>query len=140
MCFVGLKKSDSSDRAVGQLLRYVGLIRNDLKDLENASEAADIEGQLIVSDQPRNWNMRCQQFQISHSAGTISMWNSELRTQLSTNDHTPMVGIGYHDSHAKFRDMMTEPTRIGLLSDIHSNAVALKAVLDDMGLFKISYT
>ncbi|TQR21868.1 hypothetical protein C9J85_18045 [Haloferax sp. wsp5] len=27
---------------------------------------------------------------------------------------------------------MTEATRIGLLSDIHANAVALRAVLDDM--------
>jgi putative phosphoesterase len=37
------------------------------------------------------------------------------------------------DPHAKSKDTMTpEATRIGLLSDIHANAVALNAVLDDM--------
>ena len=50
VCVVELKKSDSSDRAVGQLLRYVGWVREHLDNLENVSEDADIEGQLIVSE------------------------------------------------------------------------------------------
>ncbi|QUJ73863.1 hypothetical protein KDQ40_16325 (plasmid) [Haloarcula marismortui ATCC 33800] len=49
VCVVELKKSNSSDRAVGQLLRYVGWIDEHLDDLENVAEDADIEGRLIVS-------------------------------------------------------------------------------------------
>jgi len=49
MCLVELKKSDGSDRAVGQLLRYVGWTREHLDSLENASEAAN-KGQLTVSE------------------------------------------------------------------------------------------
>ncbi|PYZ02434.1 hypothetical protein C8039_18615 [Halogeometricum sp. wsp3] len=49
MCLVELKKSDGSDRAVGQLLRYIGWTREHLDSLENASEAAN-KGQLTVSE------------------------------------------------------------------------------------------
>ncbi|WP_242493280.1 PDDEXK family nuclease [Haloarcula hispanica] len=49
VCVVELKKSDSSDRAVGQLLRYVGWVDEHLTDLENVSEEAVVEGRLIVS-------------------------------------------------------------------------------------------
>ncbi len=49
MCVVELKKSNSSDRAVGQLLRYVGWVDEHLDDLENVAEDADVEGRLIVS-------------------------------------------------------------------------------------------
>ncbi|MGB9934048.1 hypothetical protein [Haloarcula amylolytica] len=48
VCVVELKKSNSSDRAVGQLLRYVGWVRDHLDDLD-VSEDADVEGRLIVS-------------------------------------------------------------------------------------------
>jgi len=48
VCVVELKESNSSDRAVGQLLKYVGWVRDHLDDLD-VSEDADVEGRLIVS-------------------------------------------------------------------------------------------
>lgn len=45
-----------------------------------------------------------------------------------------MVARGLIKCHTPDTDTMSdEATRIGLLSDIHGNAVALKTVLDDMG-------
>lgn len=49
VCVVELKKSDTSDRAVGQLLRYVGWVRDHLDNLEDVDENATVEGRLIVS-------------------------------------------------------------------------------------------
>lgn len=49
VCVVELKKSDTSDKAVGQLLRYVGWVRNHLNELESVSADAEVEGRLIVS-------------------------------------------------------------------------------------------
>ncbi len=49
ICVVELKKSSSSDRAVGQLLRYVGWIRENLDQLEDVGTGSNVEGLLIVS-------------------------------------------------------------------------------------------
>ncbi|MCL9815279.1 hypothetical protein [Natranaeroarchaeum aerophilus] len=50
VCILELKKGRTSDRAVGQLLRYVGWVRDHLEDLEDVSADADVEGRLIVSE------------------------------------------------------------------------------------------
>lgn len=50
LCVVELKKSISSDRAVGQLLRYVGWIRENKVQLEDIPPDAKVEGLLIVSE------------------------------------------------------------------------------------------
>lgn len=50
VCILELKKGSTSDRAVGQLLRYVGWVREHLEDLEGVSADADVEGRLIVSE------------------------------------------------------------------------------------------
>lgn len=49
ICILELKKGRTSDQAVGQLLRYVGWVRDHLEDLEGVSNDADVEGRLIVS-------------------------------------------------------------------------------------------
>lgn len=49
VCVVELKKSKSNDRAVGQLLRYIGWIRTHLDELEDVAPDAKVEGLLIVS-------------------------------------------------------------------------------------------
>lgn len=49
VCVVELKKSRSNDRAVGQLLRYIGWIRKHLDELEDVAPDAKVEGLLIVS-------------------------------------------------------------------------------------------
>jgi hypothetical protein len=49
ICILELKKGGTSDQAVGQLLRYVGWVRQHLEDLEGVSTDADVEGRLIVS-------------------------------------------------------------------------------------------
>lgn len=50
VCVLELKKSSTSDRAVGQLLRYVGWVDEHLEDLEGVSTDADVEGRLVVSE------------------------------------------------------------------------------------------
>ena len=50
VCILELKKGSTSDRAVGQLLRYVGWVRDHLEDLEGVSDDADVEGRLIVNE------------------------------------------------------------------------------------------
>lgn len=50
VCILELKKGSTSDRAVGQLLRYVGWVREHLEELEDVSADADVEGRLIVSE------------------------------------------------------------------------------------------
>ncbi|UWG49199.1 hypothetical protein AArcCO_4024 (plasmid) [Halalkaliarchaeum sp. AArc-CO] len=50
VCVLELKKGSTSDRAVGQLLRYVGWVRGNLKDLEGVSPNADVEGRLVVNE------------------------------------------------------------------------------------------
>ena len=50
ICILELKKGSTSDRAVGQLLRYLGWVRDHLEDLEGVSADADVEGRLIVSE------------------------------------------------------------------------------------------
>ncbi|WP_205742978.1 hypothetical protein [Halalkalirubrum salinum] len=50
VCVLELKRSGTSDRAVGQLLRYVGWVRAHLEDLEGVSTDAEVEGRLIVSE------------------------------------------------------------------------------------------
>jgi hypothetical protein len=50
VCVLELKRSGTSDRAVGQLLRYVGWVREHLEDLEGVSTDAEVEGRLIVSE------------------------------------------------------------------------------------------
>lgn len=49
LCVVELKKSRSSDRAVGQLLRYVGWVREHLDDLDRVDSGTKVEGLLIVN-------------------------------------------------------------------------------------------
>jgi len=49
VCVLELKKGRTSDRAVGQLLRYVGWVRDNLEDLEGVSADSDVEGRLIVN-------------------------------------------------------------------------------------------
>jgi len=50
VCVLELKKGSTSDRAVGQLLRYVGWVSDHLDDLETVSPDATVEGRLIVSN------------------------------------------------------------------------------------------
>lgn len=50
VCILELKKGSTSDQAVGQLLRYVGWVREHLEDLEGVSTDAEVEGRLIVSE------------------------------------------------------------------------------------------
>ncbi len=50
VCVLELKKGSTSDRAVGQLLRYVGWVDEHLEDLEGVSANADVEGRLVVSE------------------------------------------------------------------------------------------
>lgn len=50
ICILELKKGSTSDRAVGQILRYIGWVRAHLDDLEGVSADAEVEGRLIVSD------------------------------------------------------------------------------------------
>lgn len=50
VCILELKRGSTSDRAVGQLLRYIGWVREHLTDLEDVSTDAEVEGRLIVSD------------------------------------------------------------------------------------------
>ena len=50
VCILELKKGSTSDRAVGQLLRYVGWVRDHIEDLEGVSANADVEGRLIVNE------------------------------------------------------------------------------------------
>lgn len=50
VCILELKKGSTSDRAVGQLLRYVGWVREHLEDLEGVGSDADVEGRLVVSE------------------------------------------------------------------------------------------
>lgn len=49
VCIVELKKAGTSDRAVGQILRYIGWVREHLADLEGVSPDAEVERILIVS-------------------------------------------------------------------------------------------
>ena len=49
VCVLELKKGRTSDRAVGQLLRYVGWVQDNIEELEDIDTEADIEGRLIVS-------------------------------------------------------------------------------------------
>lgn len=50
VCVVELKKSDTSDKAVGQLLRYIGWVRENLDQLEAVESDATVEGRLIVRE------------------------------------------------------------------------------------------
>lgn len=50
VCVLELKKGDTSDSAVGQLLRYVGWVRDHLDDLDGVDDDAEVEGRLIVSE------------------------------------------------------------------------------------------
>lgn len=50
MCHLSWRKGSTSDRALGQLLRYVGWVREHLEDLEGVSPDAEVEGKLIVSE------------------------------------------------------------------------------------------
>ena len=50
VCILELKRGSTSDRAVGQLLRYVGWVHEHLEDLEDVSTDAEVEGRLIVSE------------------------------------------------------------------------------------------
>lgn len=51
LCVVELKKSRSSDRAVGQLLRYVGWVREHRDQLDGVDPGTTVEGLLIVSEE-----------------------------------------------------------------------------------------
>lgn len=51
LCVVELKKSRSSDRAVGQLLRYMGWVREHLDQLDGDNQGMTVEGLLIVSEE-----------------------------------------------------------------------------------------
>lgn len=50
LCVVELKKSRSSDRTVGQLLRYLGWVREHLDQFEDMAPETEVEGLLIVSE------------------------------------------------------------------------------------------
>lgn len=50
VCVLELKKGGTSDRAVGQLLRYVGWVRQHLTELEGVDADAEVEGRLVVSE------------------------------------------------------------------------------------------
>lgn len=50
VCVLELKKGTTSDRAVGQLLRYVGWVRQHLPELEAVDADAEVEGRLVVSE------------------------------------------------------------------------------------------
>jgi RecB family endonuclease NucS len=49
VCVLELKKGSTSDRAVGQLLRYVGWVRQHLPELQDVDAEAEVEGRLVVS-------------------------------------------------------------------------------------------
>ena len=49
LCVVELKRSQSRDKAVGQILRYIGWVRNHLDEIEGTSQETKVEGLLIVS-------------------------------------------------------------------------------------------
>lgn len=50
VCVVELKRGGTSDRAVGQLLRYIGWVDAHLDELEGVDSGAKVEGRLIVND------------------------------------------------------------------------------------------
>lgn len=50
VCILELKKGSTSDRAVGQLLRYAGWVEGHLENLEEVSADAEVEGRLIVNE------------------------------------------------------------------------------------------
>ena len=50
VCILELKKGSTSDRAVGQVLRYVGWVCDHLEDLEGVSADADVEARLIGNE------------------------------------------------------------------------------------------
>ena len=50
VCVLELKKGGTSDRAVGQLLRYVGWVRQHLTELEGVDGDAELEGRLVGSE------------------------------------------------------------------------------------------
>jgi hypothetical protein len=51
ICVVELKKSRSSDRAVGQLLRYIGWVQSHLEELDEVASDANVEGLLITGEE-----------------------------------------------------------------------------------------